>query len=88
MPEARIWDVRLQMLSVKELLARACARLAGVTKLTREEMRLAGSRSRGGRTYPPFTTGSVETVSIAELLWLNWLGRIDLGQFSEPQQIT
>ena len=39
---ARIWDARLQTMSVKDLLAQACARLAGLTKLTREEMRLAG----------------------------------------------
>jgi WD40 repeat protein/MinD-like ATPase involved in chromosome partitioning or flagellar assembly len=39
---ARIWDVRLQTMSVKDLLAEACVRLAGLTKLTRDEMRLAG----------------------------------------------
>jgi hypothetical protein len=39
---ARIWDVRLQAMPVQDLLAEACARLAGLTKLTREEMRLAG----------------------------------------------
>ena len=39
---ARIWDARLQTMSAKDLLAEACARLAGVTKLTRDEMRLAG----------------------------------------------
>src|SRR5262249_8322902 len=39
---ARIWDTALQALSVKELLIEACVRLAGLTKLTREEMRLAG----------------------------------------------
>ena len=39
---ARIWDVRLQTMSVKDLLAQACARLSSVAKLTREEMRLAG----------------------------------------------
>jgi len=38
---ARIWDVHLQTMSVKDLLAEACLHLAGVTKLTREEMRLA-----------------------------------------------
>ena len=38
---ARIWDVHPQTMSVKGLLVQACARLAGVTKLTREEMRLA-----------------------------------------------
>jgi hypothetical protein len=31
-------------MAVKNLLAQACALLAGVTKLTREEMRLAGYR--------------------------------------------
>jgi len=39
---ARIWDARLESMSAKDLLAQACARLAGLTKLTREEMRLAG----------------------------------------------
>jgi WD40 repeat protein len=39
---ARIWDAHLQTMAVKDLLAQACARLAGVTKLTREEMRLIG----------------------------------------------
>jgi WD40 repeat protein len=39
---ARVWDSRLQNMSVKDLLVEACARLAGITKLTREEMRLAG----------------------------------------------
>jgi WD40 repeat protein len=39
---ARIWDAHLQTMSAKGVLVEACARLAGVTKLTREEMRLAG----------------------------------------------
>src|SRR5262249_512150 len=39
---ARIWDVQLQTMSLKDLLAEACLHLAGLTKLTREEMRLAG----------------------------------------------
>jgi WD40 repeat protein len=39
---ARIWDVHLQTMSVKDLLTEVCARLAGVTKLTRDEMRSAG----------------------------------------------
>jgi WD40 repeat protein len=39
---ARMWDAHLQTMSVKDLLVEVCARLAGVTKLTREEMRLAG----------------------------------------------
>jgi WD40 repeat protein len=39
---ARIWDAHLQTMSVKDLLAEACVHLAGVTKLIREEMRLAG----------------------------------------------
>jgi WD40 repeat protein len=37
---ARIWDA--QMMAVKDLLAEACVHLAGVTKLTREEMGLSG----------------------------------------------
>jgi WD40 repeat protein len=39
---ARIWDSRLQTMAAKDLLVEACARLNGVTKLTRDEMRLAG----------------------------------------------
>jgi WD40 repeat protein/energy-coupling factor transporter ATP-binding protein EcfA2 len=39
---ARIWDVHVLTMPVKTLLAEACARLSGLTKLTREEMRLAG----------------------------------------------
>jgi WD40 repeat protein len=39
---ARIWDVRLQTMSANDLIAEACVRLAGLTKLTRDEMRLAG----------------------------------------------
>jgi dipeptidyl aminopeptidase/acylaminoacyl peptidase len=39
---ARIWDVHLQTMSLKDLLTEVCARLAGMAKLTREEMRLAG----------------------------------------------
>jgi WD40 repeat protein len=38
---ARIWDARLFVLSPNDLLVEACRRLAGLTKLTREEMRLA-----------------------------------------------
>jgi WD40 repeat protein len=39
---ARIWNAHLQTMSVKGLLAEACTRLTGLTKLTRDEMRLAG----------------------------------------------
>jgi WD40 repeat protein len=39
---ARVWDTHLQALSVKDLLAEACVRLAAMPKLTRDEMRLAG----------------------------------------------
>ena len=38
----RIWDAPLQTKSVRDLLAQACTRLAGITKLTGDEMRLAG----------------------------------------------
>jgi WD40 repeat protein len=38
---ARIWGAHLQTMSANDLLVEACARLAGVTKLTRDEMRLA-----------------------------------------------
>ena len=39
---ARIWDARIEAMSAKVLLAEACVRLSGMSKLTREEMRLAG----------------------------------------------
>ena len=40
---ARIWDVRFATMPAKDLVAEVCTRrLRGVTKLTREEMRLAG----------------------------------------------
>ena len=39
---ARIWEAHLQTMSMKDLVAQGCARLAGLTKLTRDEMRLAG----------------------------------------------
>jgi hypothetical protein len=39
---ARIWGAHLQMMAGKDLLAEACVHLAGLTKLNREEMRLAG----------------------------------------------
>jgi WD40 repeat protein len=38
---ARVWDVRLYQLSTSDPFVEACRRLAGVTKLTRDEMRLA-----------------------------------------------
>jgi hypothetical protein len=38
----RLWDTRLQMMPAKDLLAEGCTRLRGLTKLTRDEMRLAG----------------------------------------------
>jgi hypothetical protein len=39
---ARIWDAHFAMMSVRGLLAEVCTRLAGLTKMTRDEMRLAG----------------------------------------------
>jgi WD40 repeat protein len=39
---ARIWDAHLETMSAKGMLTEVCARLAGLTKLTRDEMRLAG----------------------------------------------
>jgi len=39
---ARIWDSRREMMPAIELLMEMCARLPGLTKLTRDEMRLAG----------------------------------------------
>jgi len=39
---ARLWDAHLQTMSVEGLLREACVRLAGLTKQTRDEMRLAG----------------------------------------------
>jgi WD40 repeat protein len=38
----RIWETHLQTMSVAELLKEACSRLAGLTTLTYDEMRLAG----------------------------------------------
>jgi WD40 repeat protein len=38
---ARIWDSHLETMPAKPLLAEACARLPGLAKLTRDEMRLA-----------------------------------------------
>ena len=38
---ARLWEARLRTLSAQDLLKEACGRLAGLTKLTRDEMRLA-----------------------------------------------
>src|SRR5262249_40527570 len=43
---SRIWDAPLQRMDAKGLLGQACTRLAGVTELTREEMRLAGYPER------------------------------------------
>jgi WD40 repeat protein len=42
---ARIWDARLEMMPVKRLLEEACARLAGVTKLAREESASPATRT-------------------------------------------
>jgi len=37
-----IWDSRLQTIPAVELLMETCARPLGLTKLTRQEMRLVG----------------------------------------------
>ena len=39
---ARIWDAHIQTMPVKGLVAEVCTRLASLSKLTRDEMRLAG----------------------------------------------
>jgi WD40 repeat protein len=39
---ARIWDSRLQKMPARDLLAEICARLVGLSKLTLDEMHLAG----------------------------------------------
>ena len=40
---ARIWDVRFATMSAQDLIAEVCTRrLRGMTKMTRDEMRLAG----------------------------------------------
>ena len=40
---ARIWDVRFATMSVQDLIIEVCTRrLRGMTKMTRDEMRLAG----------------------------------------------
>ena len=39
---ARVWDARIGTMSTKELIAEACLRLRGLTRLSRDEMRLVG----------------------------------------------
>jgi hypothetical protein len=40
---ARIWDVHFATMSTKDLITEACTRrLRSLTKMTRDEMRLAG----------------------------------------------
>jgi len=39
---ARTWDARHQTMPAIELLMETCARLLGLRRLTRDEMRLAG----------------------------------------------
>jgi WD40 repeat protein len=39
---ARIWDASIAIISTKALMAEACLQLHGLTKLTRDEMRLVG----------------------------------------------
>jgi WD40 repeat protein len=39
---ARIWDAAIAIMSTEALMAEACLRLHGLTKLTRDEMRLVG----------------------------------------------
>src|SRR5262249_52887860 len=39
---ARVWDVDVLTMPAAELVKQTCARLAGLSKFTRDEMRLAG----------------------------------------------
>ena len=39
---ARVWNVRVLTMSTTELVKETCARLVGISKFTRDEMRLAG----------------------------------------------
>ncbi len=39
---ARIWDVHFVTMSTKGLLTEACARLASISKLSRDDMRMLG----------------------------------------------
>jgi hypothetical protein len=39
---ARIWDAPIATMSTKALMADVCLRLHGLTKFTRDEMRLVG----------------------------------------------
>jgi WD40 repeat protein len=39
---ARIWDAPIATMATKELMAQACLQLHGLTRLTRDEMRLVG----------------------------------------------
>jgi len=39
---ARVWDAQIATMSTTELIAEACLRLRGLTKLSRDEMRLVG----------------------------------------------
>jgi WD40 repeat protein len=39
---ARIWDASVATMSTKELVVEVCTRLRGLTRLSRDEMRLAG----------------------------------------------
>ena len=39
---ARIWNVDLQFMPLEQIIPQACARLSGVSRMTRDEMRLAG----------------------------------------------
>jgi hypothetical protein len=39
---ARIWDAPIATMTTKELMAQACLQIHGLSKLTRDEMRLVG----------------------------------------------
>jgi WD40 repeat protein len=39
---ARIWNVDLQFTPLQDVIAQACARLSRLSRMTRDEMRLAG----------------------------------------------
>jgi hypothetical protein len=39
---ARIWDTPIATMATKQLMAEVCLQLHGLTRLTRDEMRLVG----------------------------------------------
>jgi hypothetical protein len=68
---ARVWDASLYVLPSAGLILEACKRLGGVSKFTRDEMRLAGypdsmaeidvcNEQAQGTVIPPGQTGPAQ----------------------------